>query len=141
MRRPGIGLRRWALLRSRGAGLARRGVLRDDGGYATVAAAGVIVGVVTVLILLVYVGAAVIARHRAQSAADLAALAAAVAHNTGTERACAEARTVVDSQRTGAQLHRCAPSGDDVVVEVGVPISLGFFGFRDATASARAGPA
>lgn len=114
---------------------------RDDRGYATVAAAGVIVGVVSVLVMVVYVGAAVIARHRAQSAADLAVLAAAIDHVSGDADACATAREVIDDQRSGVVLRRCRTDGTDVVVEVGVPITLGLFGSRDASAAARAGPA
>ncbi|OZC33694.1 Rv3654c family TadE-like protein [Gordonia polyisoprenivorans] len=114
---------------------------RDDRGYATVAAAGVIVGVVSVLVMVVYVGAAVIARHRAQSAADLAALAAAIDHVSGDADACATARELIDDQRSAVVLRRCRTDGTDVVVEVGVPITLGLFGSRDASAAARAGPA
>ncbi|MGC4933433.1 Rv3654c family TadE-like protein [Gordonia sp. DT30] len=115
------------------------GLIRDERGYATVAAAGLIVGLVSVLIMLVYVGAAVVARHRAQSAADIAALAAAVDQISGGD-ACPTATTVVAQQRTGARLRHCRVGGEDVIVEVVVPIELGVFGSRDAVASARAGP-
>lgn len=82
-----------------------------------------------------YVGSVVVARHRAQAAADLAALAAAARLPAGAEAACARATTVARQMRVGDA--RCAVDGLDVVVSVELPVA--FAGV--ARAAARAGPA
>lgn len=115
-------------------------LLRGDGGYATIVAAGAIAAIVAVTIMVVGFGSAVVARHRAQAAADLAALAAAIDHVAGAGDPCRSARSIVDEQHSGARLRRCVPVADDVVVEVVVSVELGAFGFREAVARARAGP-
>ena len=46
-------------------------------GYATIAAAGIIVAIVSLLLIVAAVGSRVAARHEAQVAADLAAVAGA----------------------------------------------------------------
>ncbi|OBI90881.1 helicase [Mycobacterium asiaticum] len=79
-----------------------------------------------------WVGAVVVARHRAQSAADLAALAAAAQLPRGAESACARARAV--ATRVGGV--ECWVDGLDVVVTVQVPVPVA----GAARASARAGP-
>ncbi|WP_369830179.1 Rv3654c family TadE-like protein [Mycobacterium sp. E1747] len=81
-----------------------------------------------------YLGAVVIARHRAQAAADLAALAAAARLPSGAEAACAHATAV--ARRMRADDAGCAVDGLDVVVTVRIAV----FG-RAASAAARAGPA
>lgn len=83
-----------------------------------------------------WVGAAVIARHSAQSAADLAALAAAMRLSSGPAVACRAAATVTAA--AGGTLRRCDVVQLDVVVEVSVPAG-GLTG-GPATAVARAGP-
>ena len=60
-------------------------------GYATIAAAGIIVAIVSLLLIVAAVGSRVAARHEAQVAADLAAVAGAWALATG-EDACVAAR-------------------------------------------------
>lgn len=80
-------------------------------------------------------GAVVVARHRAQAAADLAALAGAARLPSGSAAACARATDVARSMGIGAA--QCAVEQLDVVVTVEVPV--GFAGA--ATAAARAGPA
>ena len=83
----------------------RRLGLRDDRGLATVVAAGVI-GIVGLLLGAVLVlGSAVATRHRAENAADLAALAGSADAARGREPACATAREV--AERNGATLVRC----------------------------------
>lgn len=79
-----------------------------------------------------WVGSVVVARHRAQSAADLAALAAAAQLPQGAGSACARARVV--AMRVGGV--ECRVDGLDVVVSVEVPVPLAGV----AQASARAGP-
>jgi secretion/DNA translocation related TadE-like protein len=117
-------------VRSRG-GRAERG--------AATAYAAVVVSVVLLLgCVLAVVAAVVVDLRRAQSAADLAALAGAVAAGSG-EDPCAAAGTVAAAN--GAVLISCAPSGREVSLEVRVtgPRWLGLA--ADPTARARAGPA
>ncbi|MCM3895089.1 MULTISPECIES: Rv3654c family TadE-like protein [Gordonia] len=116
-------------------------LLRDEGGYATVAAAGAIAGIAALIVLVIYVGAATLARHRAQSAADLAALAAAADHVAARADPCATAKSLTAEQRPRAEVFECAVVGEDVVVGVRVSVSLGALGVRAASARARAGPA
>ncbi|CAA9225654.1 MAG: hypothetical protein AVDCRST_MAG57-766 [uncultured Blastococcus sp.] len=86
----------------------------------------------------VLVGAAVVARHRASGAADLAALAAAVRAVAGGD-ACATAAEI--ARANAAELTDCAVGAGSVVdVEVSVPVRLGELGVFSATARARAGP-
>jgi secretion/DNA translocation related TadE-like protein len=86
----------------------------------------------------VYVGSAVIARHRAQAAADLAAVAAAVHLGDGTGTACSQASTL--ARAMGAAVTRCLVEDLDVVITVETPVSLGRIGGGPARATARAGP-
>ncbi|WP_232715630.1 Rv3654c family TadE-like protein [Gordonia metallireducens] len=117
-----------------------RGLVADDQGNATVLGAFAIAALAAVLVLVIYVGAAVLARHRAQSAADLSALAAAADHAAGESDPCTAARAVAAAQRPSADVVLCQTDGEDVLVSVRVPADLGSFGVRAATASARAGP-
>lgn len=80
-------------------------------------------------------GSVVIARHRAQSAADLAALSAAAALVSGHQIACGRAISVATAMRT--TVTECAIDGLDAVVTVA--IEAGVPGWR-ASARARAGP-
>jgi secretion/DNA translocation related TadE-like protein len=81
-----------------------------------------------------YLGSAVVARHRAQAAADLAALAAAGLLPAGAAAACARATAVAREMRVDDAL--CAVDELDVVVTVEVAVA---FAGR-ARAAARAGP-
>lgn len=87
----------------------------------------------------VYLGSAVIARHRAQAAADLASLAAAGRLAGGADVACQQASAVAQAMHT--ELMRCAVEDLDVVVTVEAPVSFGRVGVGPAQAAARAGPA
>ncbi|MFC9294347.1 Rv3654c family TadE-like protein [Streptomyces sp. NPDC057011] len=104
-----------------------------DRGSATVWAALVatVLGAVFGGVLLL--GQAVVARHRAAAAADLAALAAAAGWAHGPEAACATARRVARAQ--GAVLAVCRVEGE--IAEVTARPATGPFtpGIR-----ARAGP-
>jgi secretion/DNA translocation related TadE-like protein len=82
-----------------------------------------------------YVGSAVVARHRAQAAADLAALAAAGRLPSGSTAACAQAAVVAREMRVDDA--ECAVHGLDVVVSVEVAVAFA----GAARATARAGPA
>ena len=84
----------------------------------------------------VLVGAAVVARHRAQAAADLAALAGASRLPAGPDAACQLAGSVGSAM--GATLSACRVDHLDVVVACMV-VSSGWAGGQ-ARAAARAGP-
>jgi secretion/DNA translocation related TadE-like protein len=81
-----------------------------------------------------YLGSVVVARHRAQAAADLAALAAAARLASGVAAACGRATAVAREMRVDDA--ECAVDGLDVIVTVRV--AVGFAGV--ARAAARAGP-
>ncbi|MBY3988317.1 flp pilus-assembly TadE/G-like family protein [Rhodococcus fascians] len=112
--------------------------VRDDEGGATVLAALAMSALIAVVVMVMHVGSAVGARHQAQSAADLAALAGAGALDRGVADACKTARTL--AVRMGTQLRECSIDEWDVIVTVGQPVFLGRFGMSDAIATARAGP-
>src|SRR3954471_18401909 len=81
---------------------------------------------------VVLVGAAVVARHRASAAADLAALAAAGRAVTGEPDACAVAARVAEGN--SASLAACVVEGSGIVqVRVTVPVRLGPLGMQAAT--------
>lgn len=83
-------------------------------------------------------GQAVLARHRVQSAADLAALAAAAGLPAGAHSACLRAEALAAAART--EVRSCTVAGLDVVVTVDVPVRLGRWQLTSARAAARAGP-
>ncbi|MGB8388131.1 Rv3654c family TadE-like protein [Mycobacterium sp.] len=83
----------------------------------------------------VCLGSAVVARHRAQAAADLAALAAAARLPSGVGAACARATAVAREMRIDDA--RCEVDDLDVVVTVQVVVVFA----GTARAAARAGPA
>jgi len=83
-----------------------------------------------------YLGSAVVARHRAQAAADLAALAAAARVPAGFQAACAQANAVERAMR--AITTGCVVDELDVVVTIEVGLAVGRWG--KALAAARAGP-
>lgn len=116
-----------------------RGELGDERGAATVVAAICLVALVSITAGGAYVAAAVVARHRAQAAADLAALTAATVLVRGAEVACGQATDV--AARMGAHVAGCTIDELDVVVAVEVNVHLGRFAVGPALASARAGPA
>lgn len=113
----------------------------SDAGFATVWTAGAALALLSVFAMLMYLGAAAHARHRAAAAADLAALGAAARVTHGAENACEAAALV--TRRMNAELRSCQMRGWDVLVTVrvaaGVPLGdIG--GAGAATARARAGP-
>lgn len=110
----------------------------DDRGSSTVAAVAMIAVLLAVTVGAVAVGSAVAARHRAQAAADLAALAGAGRVASGQEAACARAAAIATAMHTGVAA--CRIEQLDVVVRVEVRVDLGRFGIGVAAAVARAGP-
>ncbi|CAM4108244.1 helicase/secretion neighborhood TadE-like protein [Mycobacterium basiliense] len=81
-----------------------------------------------------YLGSVVVARHRAQAVADLAALGAAARLPRGVAAACARATEVAHEMRVG-QI-QCVVQNLDAVVTVEVPVAFA----GAARAVARAGP-
>ena len=112
--------------------------LRDDEGVAKVLACCVLAAIVMVTVGMLHVGSAVVARHTAQSAADLSALGGAGALDGGEASACAKSAAIAERMR--AVLAECEVQGWDVVVEIRAPVLLSGFGIGDAQAYARAGP-
>jgi secretion/DNA translocation related TadE-like protein len=96
-----------------------------------------VVVLLTVTVGVAYLGAAVVARHRAQAAADLAALAAAARLPAGAEAACAQANAIARAMRAGPM--RCVVDDLDVVITIEVSNAGSRLG--TARAAARAGPA
>jgi secretion/DNA translocation related TadE-like protein len=111
-----------------------------DGGSATVWAAAGVAVIITVFVVGLHLGAAVIARHRAESAADLAALAAAGLAVEGQEAACRRAGEVAAAM--GGTVASCRLVGWDALVEARVPVAVTApgLGIDTAAGRARAGP-
>ncbi|MFJ2113157.1 MULTISPECIES: Rv3654c family TadE-like protein [unclassified Streptomyces] len=104
-----------------------------DRGSATVWVALAAAAMCAVFAVVLAMGQAVVVRHRAGAAADLAALAAADHALLGPAAACGRAAGVAAAQ--GAEVVRCALSGQiaDVTARVA-------FGPYTPTVRARAGP-
>ncbi|MDI2032811.1 flp pilus-assembly TadE/G-like family protein [Saccharopolyspora sp. TS4A08] len=111
----------------------------DDRGSATPVAAVLSLVVLLLLWWLVQLGAATAARHRAEGAADLAALAAAAHAIGGPESACAQAERVTRGMRT--RLITCTLTGREARVEVAGELPGPLAGKAPPSARARAGPA
>ncbi|GAY09300.1 Rv3654c family TadE-like protein [Pseudonocardia sp. N23] len=114
----------------------RRGV--DDSGVATVHAALAAVLVLGLAVVGIDLGGAVLARHRAEAAADLAGLAAAGDAALGQDAACTRARTIAAGM--DSTLRQCVLDGWDALVEVSTPRAA-VLGNPEALGRARAGPA
>jgi secretion/DNA translocation related TadE-like protein len=104
-----------------------------DRGSATVWAAIATTTMCAVFAVVLGLGQAVVARHRAGAAADLAALAAADHALRGPAEACGRAIEVAAAQ--GAEVVSCALGGE--VADVKVRVSFGPYA---PTVRARAGP-
>ncbi|WP_204039335.1 Rv3654c family TadE-like protein [Acrocarpospora phusangensis] len=114
-----------------------RAVLRERGaGTVWVVAATALVWVVAVVGVQIGVGR--VAWHRAQSAADLGALAAAKWALAHPDSACGRAQHVVEIN--GASLRSCDASDGVVDVSVALEVSLPGLGVRTITVNAKAGP-
>jgi secretion/DNA translocation related TadE-like protein len=105
---------------------------------ATVWTAVAVAALVFLGTFLFWLGAATVTRHRAESAADLAALAAAGQTSHGADVACARARWVVDRMNLG--LSSCRLEQGDALVEVATVLPGVLARFGTAGARARAGP-
>ena len=113
---------------------------RDERGSGTVLVAAAMAVLLVLGIAGLQVGAAASAAHRARSAADLSALAAASALQEGRADPCGRAGLLAG--RSSARVVDCRLGPDDsVVVRVTTDLDLMWPGLpRTATASARAGP-
>jgi secretion/DNA translocation related TadE-like protein len=116
-------------------GCARRG---REQGFATVWVLSAMAMVAFATVVSAGEGVAVIERHRAASAADAAALAAALHTIDGPAVACADAGSLAHAN--GAVVSRCTVAGafSEVVVTIRLPGPLA--GLGSATGRARAGP-
>jgi secretion/DNA translocation related TadE-like protein len=112
--------------------------VRSDRGSASLLVLSLAGVLALVAMLAVAAGSVAVARHRAASAADLAALAGADRSLQGPGPVCAAATRA--AERVAAELTACRLAGDvvEVVVTVRPPGPLGALG--SARAVARAGP-
>ena len=114
-----------------------------DAGLASVLVLSLSAVLALVSTVAVALAGVAVTRHRAASAADLAALAASDLSDRGAGAACAAAARIVESALgTAGELTRCQVAGPGEPVEVEVRVRpggrLGTFG--RAAAAARAGP-
>lgn len=103
-------------------------IVRDETGSASVVAAGIIAAMMSLVLAVVSATALVAARHEAQVAADLSAVAGAFAHYRGEDGCRAAGET---ARHNGAELAACGVADGDVTVTARV---------RTRSAQARAGP-
>jgi secretion/DNA translocation related TadE-like protein len=101
-------------------------------------ALGAIAVVAVVTVLVMTMAAAVLARHRAEAGADLAALAAASQVEVGAGQPCAAARRV--ARHMAVRLRTCRRAGADAITEVALTPGGLLAPFGTARAYARAGP-
>lgn len=92
---------------------------------------------IAMMVLALQAGAATVARERAETAADLGALAGAAVVLSGERAACYAAAEVVAAN--GGAVGSCALQGVDVQVVVTLDVAIGPV-VRRAEARARAGP-
>lgn len=111
---------------------------RDERGFVTVAVTGLMAVLLSVTGAVALLAGVAVARHRAATAADLAALAAASHALEGPAVACRAAGAVAAVH--GAQLSRCELLGDEAVVEVRVSPTGPVGRWGHARGVARAGP-
>jgi secretion/DNA translocation related TadE-like protein len=118
-------------------GLRRR---HNEHGSATVAAVGVMAVLLLLTVSVLTLSSAIVASHRARSAADLASLAGASALMRGEPLGAACARAAAVARLGGAVMISCTAVGAETLAVRGeVRPTLPVLG--PAVASARAGPA
>lgn len=111
---------------------------RSDRGSASVWSVGALAALLAVAVAVVHLGGVAVARHQAEAAADLAALAGAGRVVAGERAACERAGEIIDHMRV--RLDSCLVRGWDVLVEVSAHPAGPVGRFGAATARARAGP-
>lgn len=112
--------------------------IRGEAGSATAWAMPALAVLVLVTLLLSHLAAALVERRQAESAADLAALAGAVALQDGRD-GCAAARRV--AARNEGELVACSVDGLRVGIRVARTLQVPLVGEVAIGARARAGPA
>ena len=100
--------------------------------------AALIAVVLAITVAAAAAGSAVVARHRAQAGADLAALAAAAGLPAGGAADCTRAAGLTAAMST--PMAGCVVDDLDVVVTVEVAVRVGRWDLGSARAAARAGP-
>jgi secretion/DNA translocation related TadE-like protein len=110
---------------------------RDRGAVTVLACVGAVV-LLVVTGVAVHLGAVVLARQRAETGADLAALAGAAQLPRGSEVACAAAGVV--ARANGVTETDCRTDGLDLLVEVAAQVAGGGVFGGGAVGRARAGP-
>lgn len=120
------------------SGTGPRPCAATDRGAASVWLLALGVAVVAVAAFGALVGAAIIARHQAQTAADLGALSAAVHAVEGAAAACGHATRVVSANH--AQMVECRVLGLEAVVSVRRRAAGLAAALPHALARSRAGP-
>ena len=111
---------------------------RTDAGFSTIAGLALMGVVLAFAAVVALLGSIAVTRHRAESAADLAALAAAKHALEGPTAACQSARRIAADQH--GIVVSCALDGLDAVVEVAIrpPGWLGTLGLVRGRARAGA---
>ena len=109
----------------------------NDRGVATVFMCMGVALVLVMTALAIHLGAAVLARQRAETAADLAALAGAALVMQGPDLVCADVVRVAGAN--GATVDSCVVQGTDVLVSVVARVQAGPIS-GTVSARARAGP-
>lgn len=112
--------------------------LSDARGSVTVVMLGVVVSVLTLMLSGLFLASAVLASHRARSAADLAALAGAAVLMKGEPSMAACASAALVSAINHGRMEECIASGNEVRLRVVVLASAPGIGV--ASARSRAGP-
>jgi secretion/DNA translocation related TadE-like protein len=111
---------------------------RTDRGSATLLSVGIAAVLLGASVMGVLWAAVSLGHHRADAAADLAALSAAQAQQSNPGDACPTASRIADAQ--GASLKNCHVELETVAVAVTLTLHLGVFGTPTVTGEARAGP-
>jgi secretion/DNA translocation related TadE-like protein len=111
-----------------------------DCGSGTVAVLGAVSVLAAMTVGALFVVSAVVASHRAQAAADLAALAAAAALVRGDPAPTVCSAGAAVATRNGARLASCQ-AGPDLAVELSIEVDAAAARVGTATARSRAGPA
>ena len=109
-----------------------------DRGSATIWVLASSIALSTLAFVSIDAASAVLARHRAQAAADLAALTAAEFTTGGASAACPAAARIVASN--GGRMTACRLDGLNATVTVVIPVAVALPGVGPALATARAGP-
>jgi secretion/DNA translocation related TadE-like protein len=117
----------------------RDGRGQRDRGSATVVVLAAVAVVLAMTVGALSVVSAVVAAHRAQAAADLAALATAAVFVRGEPSGVACGRGADIAARNGGRLAACR-TGPDLSVELVVHVEAGMARVGTATARSRAGP-